>query len=199
MPLDEVLGTFRAIAAVQARFGVEACHRVRRQLHARPRATSPTCSSSPRLGVRAPTRRRPSSTSCRCSSRARRSTAPGRSSPRCSPTRRTAPHLATRGDRQEVMLGYSDSNKESGFLAAAWMLHRAQAALVDGGPARRRRADAVPRPRRRHRARRRPDEPGDPRPGAGLGRRPAQADRAGRGHRRELLRRGRSPDATSSR
>ena len=28
------------------------------------------------------------------------------------------------------MLGYSDSNKESGFLAAAWMLHRAQAALV---------------------------------------------------------------------
>jgi phosphoenolpyruvate carboxylase len=39
-------------------------------------------------------------------------------------------HLATRGDRQEVMLGYSDSNKESGFLAAAWMLHRAQEALV---------------------------------------------------------------------
>ena len=41
-------------------------------------------------------------------------------------------HLATRGDRQEVMLGYSDSNKESGFLAAAWMLHRAQEALVTG-------------------------------------------------------------------
>ncbi len=39
-------------------------------------------------------------------------------------------HVATRGDRQEVMLGYSDSNKESGFLAAAWMLHQAQAALV---------------------------------------------------------------------
>ena len=29
------------------------------------------------------------------------------------------------------MLGYSDSNKESGFLAAAWMLHQAQAALVE--------------------------------------------------------------------
>ena len=39
-------------------------------------------------------------------------------------------HLAARGDRQEVMLGYSDSNKESGFLAAAWMLYRAQEALV---------------------------------------------------------------------
>jgi len=28
------------------------------------------------------------------------------------------------------MLGYSDSNKESGFLAAAWMLHQAQSGLV---------------------------------------------------------------------
>ncbi|HEY5629578.1 MAG TPA: phosphoenolpyruvate carboxylase, partial [Candidatus Limnocylindrales bacterium] len=37
----------------------------------------------------------------------------------------------SRGDRQEVMLGYSDSSKESGFLAASWMLHRAQAQLVE--------------------------------------------------------------------
>jgi phosphoenolpyruvate carboxylase len=29
------------------------------------------------------------------------------------------------------MLGYSDSNKESGFLAAVWMLYRAQATLAD--------------------------------------------------------------------
>ena len=40
-------------------------------------------------------------------------------------------HLARRGDRQEVMLGYSDSNKESGYLAANWLLHRAQGELVD--------------------------------------------------------------------
>ena len=39
-------------------------------------------------------------------------------------------HLRSRGDRQEVMLGYSDSNKESGYLAANWLLHRAQAALT---------------------------------------------------------------------
>ena len=40
-------------------------------------------------------------------------------------------HLRGRGDRQEVMLGYSDSNKESGFVAANWLLWRAQAALAE--------------------------------------------------------------------
>ncbi len=44
-------------------------------------------------------------------------------------------HLRDRGDIQEVMLGYSDSSKESGFLAANWLLYRAQEALV--GAARR--------------------------------------------------------------
>ncbi len=39
-------------------------------------------------------------------------------------------HLRSRGDRQEVMLGYSDSNKESGYLAANWLLHRAQEDLA---------------------------------------------------------------------
>ena len=34
------------------------------------------------------------------------------------------------------MLGYSDSNKESGFLAAAWMLHQAQSSLVAAARAR---------------------------------------------------------------
>ncbi|MEO5704552.1 MAG: phosphoenolpyruvate carboxylase [Candidatus Limnocylindrales bacterium] len=39
-------------------------------------------------------------------------------------------HLRSRGDRQEVMLGYSDSNKESGYVTANWLLHRAQANLA---------------------------------------------------------------------
>ena len=41
-----------------------------------------------------------------------------------------AAHLERRGMRQEVMLGYSDSNKEIGYLAAAWSLYRAQEQLV---------------------------------------------------------------------
>jgi phosphoenolpyruvate carboxylase len=40
-------------------------------------------------------------------------------------------HVASRGDVQTVMLGYSDSNKESGFAAARWALHGAQCALAD--------------------------------------------------------------------
>jgi phosphoenolpyruvate carboxylase len=40
-------------------------------------------------------------------------------------------HLERRGRRQEVMLGYSDSTKESGALAAAWMLYQAQQQLVE--------------------------------------------------------------------
>jgi phosphoenolpyruvate carboxylase len=40
-------------------------------------------------------------------------------------------HLGRRGGGQEVMLGYSDSTKESGPLAAAWMLYCAQERLAD--------------------------------------------------------------------
>ena len=38
-------------------------------------------------------------------------------------------HLNLRGDVQEIMLGYSDSNKESGYLSANWALYRAQTDL----------------------------------------------------------------------
>jgi phosphoenolpyruvate carboxylase len=39
--------------------------------------------------------------------------------------------VKSRGDAQEVMLGYSDSNKDGGYLTANWALYRAEMQLVD--------------------------------------------------------------------
>jgi phosphoenolpyruvate carboxylase len=39
-------------------------------------------------------------------------------------------HLDLRGRRQQIMIGYSDSNKDGGYLRANWMLFRAQRTLA---------------------------------------------------------------------
>jgi len=40
-------------------------------------------------------------------------------------------HLEKRGNRQTVMIGYSDSNKDGGLASARWALQNAQVTLVD--------------------------------------------------------------------
>ena len=39
-------------------------------------------------------------------------------------------HLALRGNSQQIMIGYSDSNKDGGYLRANWMLYQAQRELA---------------------------------------------------------------------
>ncbi len=138
--LDEVLATFRSIDALQERFGEESCRRFVVSFTAEARDVTDVLrlarvarergadggghalhgpeGPAPRLDV-VPL--------------FETSDALARAGPILDELLRDPgyrAHLATRGDRQEVMLGYSDSNKESGFLAAAWMLHRSQEALV---------------------------------------------------------------------
>ena len=40
-------------------------------------------------------------------------------------------HLEKRGRQQQIMIGYSDSNKDGGFLRANWMLYTAQQAVAE--------------------------------------------------------------------
>ncbi len=128
--LDEVLATFRAIGEAQARFGTDACHRyvvsftsaasdVTDVLElARLAAADDGDSGTPVLDV----------VPLFESSEALDAAGAILGTLLDDPAYRAG--LTARGDRQEVMLGYSDSNKESGLLAAAWMLHQAQSALV---------------------------------------------------------------------
>ena len=39
--------------------------------------------------------------------------------------------IASRGHSQEVMLGYSDSNKDGGFVTSGWELYKAEIALIE--------------------------------------------------------------------
>ncbi len=40
-------------------------------------------------------------------------------------------HLAERGNCQEIMIGYSDSNKDGGYLRSTWILYQAQKRLAE--------------------------------------------------------------------
>jgi phosphoenolpyruvate carboxylase len=136
--LDEVLATFRAIAAVQGRYGVTACHRyvvsftaaatdVTNVLELARGAVGADAGSIPTTPVLDVVPLFESSQALE---------AAGSILGELLDDRAYRADIASRGDRQEVMLGYSDSNKESGFLAAAWMLHQAQSALTEAARSR---------------------------------------------------------------
>jgi phosphoenolpyruvate carboxylase len=131
----EVLESFRAVAAAQARFGPNAAGRyiisftaepgdVDRVLRLAALATMPGGDGSVNVGVA------PVLDVVPLFEDAATLEAAGGILDRVLANAAYRRHLRERGDRQEVMLGYSDSNKESGYLAANWLLHRAQAALA---------------------------------------------------------------------
>ncbi len=137
--VGEVLSTFRAAAAIQRRFGEEACHRyivsftrshddVLRVLDlaaAAAESSIPAAATggfpagAPVLDVVPLFESGDALEGC------------GEILEELFADERYRRHLAARGNRQEVMLGYSDSNKESGFLSAVWMLYGAQARLAE--------------------------------------------------------------------
>ena len=53
------------------------------------------------------------------------------------------------GGEQQVMIGYSDSAKDAGMMAASWALYPGEGAIGGGGQIARHPPGAVPRPRRR--------------------------------------------------
>jgi phosphoenolpyruvate carboxylase len=122
----EVLSTFRSIGEAQERFGVDAVHRVVVSFTASPQDVLTVLDLAGRAGEPKPSI---DVVPLFESSDALAAAGDILAALLRDPAYRA--HLEARGDRQEVMLGYSDSNKEAGFLAAAWMLHQAQAALVE--------------------------------------------------------------------
>lgn len=135
----EVIATFRAAAAIQRRFGEEACHRyvisftrsaadVLRVLDLAEIAADPSIPPAATSGL-APGRPELDIVPLLESSDAL--VGAGELLEALLSDERYRRHLAGRGNRQEVMLGYSDSNKESGFLAAVWLLYRAQSRLAE--------------------------------------------------------------------
>ncbi len=137
----EVLATFRSIARIQARYGVEACRRyvisftsspgdVTNVLELARRASQPDPFGrpTPLLGDLPAALPILDVVPLLESADALDGAAELLDTLLSDPAYRD--HLRARGDAQEVMLGYSDSSKESGFLAANWLLYRAQEALV---------------------------------------------------------------------
>ncbi len=121
----EVLETFRAIADIQARFGPEACQRYVISFTRGPQDVLDVLALAGRAGLEQATLDVvPLLESADALKDADRLLDALLGNPAY---RR---HVQERGNHQEVMLGYSDSTKESGALAAAWLLHGAESKLA---------------------------------------------------------------------
>jgi phosphoenolpyruvate carboxylase len=142
VPLGEVMATFRAMARIQARFGAEACHRYVVSFTTEPddvlvvlelarRAGDPDLLGGDLVGLGELAAATPTIDVVPLLESAAGLDDAGSFLDRLLADPGYRAHLATRpGAGQEVMLGYSDSSKESGFLASNWSLHQAQGALV---------------------------------------------------------------------
>ena len=139
--LDEVLATFRSIARLQERYGVEACRRYVISFTTAPGDVAAVLELA-RIAADPDVFGRPTPAFADLpaalpvldvvplleSADALGGAGVLLDSLLADPAYRA--HLRSRGDTQEVMLGYSDSSKENGFLAANWLLYGAQEALV---------------------------------------------------------------------
>ena len=114
-PDERIRATLAAAAAAQARHGTPG---------GRPpdRLDDPHRRRRARRGGARRARPEPRSRACRCSRRSPTCGRQARSSRRSS--------IAAPGRRLEVMVGYSDSGKDGGYLAAQWEIYRAQEELT---------------------------------------------------------------------
>jgi phosphoenolpyruvate carboxylase len=140
VPLGEVVATFRAMARLQARYGEDACRRYVISFTTGPRDVAAvlelarragdagTLAGAESLGDLPPATPRLDVVPLLETAAALDDAEAFLDALIADPAYRA--HLAGRGNDQEVMLGYSDSSKESGYLASSWLLHRAQEGLV---------------------------------------------------------------------